>query len=177
MIHNGKEHEKEYIRICIAESLCCTAEINTANQLPFNKIKKKKKVNGQFSGRQWLCRFTWIHSEVIRPLPQFQLPSPSLPSPPRVTEQWVDPRVWEKSGLYDQQPWRRPKTQLNLSAELVPWPLSSMPLLFGKAPLVLLRKCNHLYADSFPIVLTLLQDKIISWTLAESWYNFLKKLL
>ena len=27
--HNGKEYEKEYIYICITESLCCTAEINT----------------------------------------------------------------------------------------------------------------------------------------------------
>ena len=26
---NGKEYEKEYIYICITESLCCTAEINT----------------------------------------------------------------------------------------------------------------------------------------------------
>ena len=29
--HNGKEYEKEYIYmyVCITESLCCTAEINT----------------------------------------------------------------------------------------------------------------------------------------------------
>ena len=27
--HNGKEYEKEYIYICITESLCYTAEINT----------------------------------------------------------------------------------------------------------------------------------------------------
>ena len=27
--HNGKDYEKEYIYICITESLCCTAEINT----------------------------------------------------------------------------------------------------------------------------------------------------
>ena len=27
--HNGKEYEKEYMYICITESLCCTAEINT----------------------------------------------------------------------------------------------------------------------------------------------------
>ena len=27
--HEGKEYEKEYIYICIAESLCCTAEIHT----------------------------------------------------------------------------------------------------------------------------------------------------
>ena len=26
--HNGKEYEKEYIYICLAESLFCTAEIN-----------------------------------------------------------------------------------------------------------------------------------------------------
>lgn len=38
-------------------------------------------------------------------------------------------------------------------------------------------KCNHLYADSFPEVLTLLQDKIISWTLVESWHNFLNFIL
>ena len=28
--HNGKNYEKEYIYICITESLCYTAEINTA---------------------------------------------------------------------------------------------------------------------------------------------------
>ena len=27
--HNGKEYEKECIYICITESLCCTAVINT----------------------------------------------------------------------------------------------------------------------------------------------------
>ena len=27
--HNGKEYKKECIYICITESLCCTAEINT----------------------------------------------------------------------------------------------------------------------------------------------------
>ena len=27
--HNGKEYEKENIYVCITESLCCTAEINT----------------------------------------------------------------------------------------------------------------------------------------------------
>ena len=27
--HNGEDYEKEYIHICISESLCCTAEINT----------------------------------------------------------------------------------------------------------------------------------------------------
>ena len=26
---NGKEYEKEFMYICITESLCCTAEINT----------------------------------------------------------------------------------------------------------------------------------------------------
>ena len=29
--HNGKEHAKEYV--CITESLCCTAEINTTLQI------------------------------------------------------------------------------------------------------------------------------------------------
>ena len=32
--HNGKAYEKEYIRVCacvcVTESLCCMAEINTA---------------------------------------------------------------------------------------------------------------------------------------------------
>ena len=38
--HNGKEYEKEYIYICVTESLCCLAETNTTfvNQLHFNKI-------------------------------------------------------------------------------------------------------------------------------------------
>ena len=27
--HNGKEYEKKYIYVCITESLCCTAEMNT----------------------------------------------------------------------------------------------------------------------------------------------------
>ena len=27
--HNGKEYKKQYIYMCISESLCCTAEINT----------------------------------------------------------------------------------------------------------------------------------------------------
>ena len=27
--HNGKEYEKEYVYMCITESLCCTAETNT----------------------------------------------------------------------------------------------------------------------------------------------------
>ena len=31
--HNGKVYEKEYMYICITESLCCTAEINTALQI------------------------------------------------------------------------------------------------------------------------------------------------
>ena len=31
------------ICICIAELLCCTTEINIANQLYFNKIKKKSE--------------------------------------------------------------------------------------------------------------------------------------
>ena len=36
-----KEYKKECIYICITESLCCTAEINTTlNQLYLNKIKK-----------------------------------------------------------------------------------------------------------------------------------------
>ena len=33
--HDGKEYEY----ICITESLCCIAEINTVNQLDFNKKK------------------------------------------------------------------------------------------------------------------------------------------
>ena len=28
--HNRKDYEKEYIYIYITESLCCTAEVNTA---------------------------------------------------------------------------------------------------------------------------------------------------
>ena len=37
--HNGKEYKKEYIYICITESLCYTAEIkhNIVNQLYSNK--------------------------------------------------------------------------------------------------------------------------------------------
>ena len=27
--HNGKEYEKKNVYVCITESLCCTAEINT----------------------------------------------------------------------------------------------------------------------------------------------------
>ena len=35
---SGKEYEKEYIYVCVTESLCCTAEINTTlNQLHLNK--------------------------------------------------------------------------------------------------------------------------------------------
>ena len=31
IFQNGKEYEKEYIYICITESLCCTAEIDTTS--------------------------------------------------------------------------------------------------------------------------------------------------
>ena len=27
--HNGKEYEKEYVYVCITESLCCTPETST----------------------------------------------------------------------------------------------------------------------------------------------------
>ena len=39
--HNGEEYEKR-ICICITESLCCTAEINSTNQLYLNKSKINK---------------------------------------------------------------------------------------------------------------------------------------
>ena len=38
--HNGKESEKNaYIYICITDSLCCTAEINTTLQINYTPIK------------------------------------------------------------------------------------------------------------------------------------------
>lgn len=33
----GKEHEKEWV--CVTESLCCTAEINTTLQISYTSIK------------------------------------------------------------------------------------------------------------------------------------------
>ena len=39
--HSRKQYEKEYI--CITESLCSIAEINTVNQLYFNKTRLKKQ--------------------------------------------------------------------------------------------------------------------------------------
>ena len=41
--HNGKEYEKEYV--CITESHYCIAEINTVNQLRFNKTEKIKSAD------------------------------------------------------------------------------------------------------------------------------------
>ena len=38
--HNGKGYEKEYI--CITESLCCTAEINTTLYINYTLIKLQK---------------------------------------------------------------------------------------------------------------------------------------
>ena len=44
--HNRKEYENR-IHICTTESLCCIAEIkqNIVNQLYFNKIKTKYKLD------------------------------------------------------------------------------------------------------------------------------------
>ena len=36
--HNGKEYKKECIYICITESICCTAEINTTLQISYTSI-------------------------------------------------------------------------------------------------------------------------------------------
>ena len=44
MTYTGKESKKRVdICICITDSLCCTAEINTTLQNNYNKIKLKKK--------------------------------------------------------------------------------------------------------------------------------------
>ena len=47
--HNGKEYLKKNVYMCITESLCCTAELNTTlyivHQLYFNFKKFKKKRN------------------------------------------------------------------------------------------------------------------------------------
>ena len=40
--HNGKEHEKEYVHICIIESLCCTPETNTTLLINITPIYNKK---------------------------------------------------------------------------------------------------------------------------------------
>ena len=49
--HNGKEYEKEYIymyvcvysiHMCVTESLCCTAEVNTTLEINYISIKLKK---------------------------------------------------------------------------------------------------------------------------------------
>lgn len=41
--HNRKEYEKEYIYVCIRESLCCTtAGINTALQINSMSVKSIK---------------------------------------------------------------------------------------------------------------------------------------
>ena len=43
------KNDSEKERMCITESLCCTAEINIVNQLDFNKKnEKKKKYNSGF---------------------------------------------------------------------------------------------------------------------------------
>ena len=41
--HNGKEYEKECVCVCVFVSLRCTVEINTVNQLYFNKINLKNR--------------------------------------------------------------------------------------------------------------------------------------
>ena len=43
--HNKREYEKEFLYICITESLLCTAEMkhNFVDQLCFNRTIKKKK--------------------------------------------------------------------------------------------------------------------------------------
>ena len=44
--YNGKEYAKECIYVCITESLCSTAEINTTlNQLNFNKFLEKNTIH------------------------------------------------------------------------------------------------------------------------------------
>ena len=46
--HNGKEYERICIYMCITESLCCTAEINTTLQINYTSIKfLKMKKSGQ----------------------------------------------------------------------------------------------------------------------------------
>ena len=42
---NGKEYKNEKIYICITESLCCTAEINTHCKSTIRQLKKKKPNN------------------------------------------------------------------------------------------------------------------------------------
>ena len=42
--HNGKDIKKECIYICINESLCCTAVINTTLQINYNSILKKERI-------------------------------------------------------------------------------------------------------------------------------------
>ena len=37
--HNGEEYDKECIYICITESLCCTAEINTTLLVNYTSMK------------------------------------------------------------------------------------------------------------------------------------------
>ena len=41
--HKGKEHKKKNVYICITESLCCTAEINTTLKIRYTSIEKKKE--------------------------------------------------------------------------------------------------------------------------------------
>ena len=36
--HSGKEHEKECMYVCITESLCYTAEINTTLSINYTSI-------------------------------------------------------------------------------------------------------------------------------------------
>ena len=37
--HNGKEYDKKHTYVCITESLCSTAEINTTRQITYTSIK------------------------------------------------------------------------------------------------------------------------------------------
>ena len=43
-----------YIYICITESLCCTAEINTTLQINYNSIKNFLKISWGFSCADWV---------------------------------------------------------------------------------------------------------------------------
>ena len=46
--HNGKDFKKERVCVCdihIIDSLCCTAEINTENQLYLKKVPHNHRLN------------------------------------------------------------------------------------------------------------------------------------
>ena len=45
--HNGKEYEKDYMQLCITESLFYTVEINTTLYINYTSIKKNN-LNAQF---------------------------------------------------------------------------------------------------------------------------------